>query len=157
MFFVLLYTYLLKRFHSRIAENLNEFLPNLEDIILTGNNLQEFTDLDPLLLLQKLENLSLLSNPVTTQPHYREYIAYKYLKICKQTITFLTEIFYSRFPKLRLLDFRKIRQKERLAAFEFFKSKKGKEALKEIVKKGKLSTSTTNGNEKPTSKGIGLK
>lgn len=62
---------------SRIADNLHEFLPNLESIILTGNNIQEFSDLDPLLTLTKLETLSLLTNPITTKPFYREYIAFK--------------------------------------------------------------------------------
>lgn len=64
-------------YYSRIADNLHEFLPNLESIILTGNNIQEFCDLDPLVNFTKLETLSLLTNPVTTDPHYREYIAYK--------------------------------------------------------------------------------
>lgn len=62
---------------SRIADNLHEYLPNLESIILTGNNLQEFSDLDPLLQLTKLETLSLLTNPIITKPNYREYIAFK--------------------------------------------------------------------------------
>lgn len=44
-----------------------------------------------------------------------------------------------RFPKLRLLDFRKIRQKDRQAALELFRSKQGKELLKEIAKKAKAS------------------
>lgn len=66
--------------YSRIADNLHEFLPNLESIILTGNNLQDFSDLDPLVPLTKLETLSLLTNPITTDPHYREYIAYKLVK-----------------------------------------------------------------------------
>lgn len=47
--------------------------------------------------------------------------------------------FLNRFPKLRLLDFRKIRQKERAAAVELFKSKKGKEILKEIAKTAKTA------------------
>lgn len=66
-------------FCSRIADNLHEFLPNLESVILTGNNIQDFCDLDPLLSFPKLETLSLLANPVTTDPHYREYIAYKWV------------------------------------------------------------------------------
>lgn len=47
--------------------------------------------------------------------------------------------YLGRFPKLRLLDFRKIRQKDRQAAVELFKSKKGKELLKEIAKKAKAN------------------
>lgn len=41
--------------------------------------MQEFSDLDPLLTLTKLETLSLLTNPITTNAYYREYIAYKYV------------------------------------------------------------------------------
>lgn len=61
----------------RISENLNEFLPNLENVILTGNNIQELGDLEPLTRLAKLESLCLLMNPVSTKSNYREYVAYK--------------------------------------------------------------------------------
>lgn len=50
----------------------------------------------------------------------------------------------SRLPNLRLLDFKKIKQKERLEAAEFFKSKKGKEMLKDIQKKSRLSIANSN-------------
>lgn len=53
------------------------------------------------------------------------------------------KFFFFRLPKLRLLDFRKIKRKDRQAAIDLFKSKKGKEILKEIVKKAK--TAPTNG------------
>ncbi|XP_058120249.1 probable U2 small nuclear ribonucleoprotein A' isoform X1 [Anopheles ziemanni] len=102
----------------RISENLHESLPNLQSVILTGNNIQELGDLEPLTKLPNLETLSLLTNPVSTKQHYREYCAF-------------------RFPSLRLLDFRKIRQKEREAANQLFKSKKGKEMHKEIMRKAK--------------------
>uniref|UniRef100_A0A182SER0 Probable U2 small nuclear ribonucleoprotein A' n=1 Tax=Anopheles maculatus TaxID=74869 RepID=A0A182SER0_9DIPT len=102
----------------RISDNLHESLPNLQSVILTGNNIQELGDLEPLTKLPCLETLSLLTNPVSTKQHYREYVAF-------------------RFPNLRLLDFRKIRQKEREAANQLFKSKKGKEMHKEIVRKAK--------------------
>ena len=42
-----------------------------------------------------------------------------------------------KFPELRLLDFRKIKQKEREEANTLFKSKKGKEMQKEITRKAK--------------------
>lgn len=54
-----------------------------------------------------------------------------------------------RFPKLRLLDFRKIRQKERTAAVELFKSKKGKEILKEIAKTAKVATHNGTASDAP--------
>lgn len=62
---------------SRVADNLNEFVPNLDSVILTGNNIQELCDLDPLTHLPKLETLSLLMNPIANLPNYREYVVYK--------------------------------------------------------------------------------
>lgn len=47
--------------------------------------------------------------------------------------------FFKRFSNLRLLDFRKIKRKEREAAKNFFKSPKGKEILREIAKRNKLA------------------
>ncbi|XP_005181878.1 probable U2 small nuclear ribonucleoprotein A' [Musca domestica] len=104
----------------RIGDDLHECVPNLNSLILSGNNLQELGDLEPLTQLQHLETICLLMNPVSTKPYYREYMAYK-------------------FPHLRLLDFRKIKQKDRKAAIEFFRSKQGKELLKEVAKKSKQS------------------
>lgn len=54
---------------------------------------------------------------------------------------------YFRLPHLRLLDFKKIKQNERLEATAFFKSKKGKEIQKEIQKKVRLSIANTNENK----------
>lgn len=65
---------------------------------------------------------------------YRQYVAYK-------------------FPELRLLDFRKIKQKEREEANALFKSKKGKELQKEIAKKAK--TFVPGGNLPDTAKTTG--
>lgn len=62
---------------SRISENLHEYIPNLTSIILTGNNLQELGDLEPLTHLPALETICLLMNPVSTKPNYREYVAFK--------------------------------------------------------------------------------
>lgn len=51
-------------------------------------------------------------------------------------------IVFFRFPHLRLLDFRKIKEKDRKEAVELFKSKKGKDILKEIGKRAKVSTTS---------------
>lgn len=48
-------------------------------------------------------------------------------------------VFRHRFPNLRLLDFRKIKKAHRKEALELFKSKRGKDILKEIAKKTKLN------------------
>ncbi|KAG5670341.1 hypothetical protein PVAND_000615 [Polypedilum vanderplanki] len=112
---------------TRIADDLHETIPNLESIILTGNNLQELGDIDPLSKLQKLTVLSLLTNPIASKKFYREYVIYK-------------------LPHLRLLDFKKIKDKERQESVTFFKSKKGKEVQREIQKKARLSLANDNTN-----------
>lgn len=86
-------------FFRRISDTLGEQLPSLESLILTGNQMQELGDLDPLLNLKNLNTVSLLYNPVTSRPHYRLYLIYK-------------------LPQLRLLDFQKIKQK--VKAFDLF-------------------------------------
>lgn len=78
----------------RIARNLEDAIPNLDWLVLSGNRLTNLADLDPLSTLPKLQHLSLLDNPVTTQPNYRLYVIHR----CK---------------KLKQLDFRKVKQKER--------------------------------------------
>lgn len=105
-------------FYSRIGEQLEEHIPNLESLILTGNQIEELGDVDVLTNLKNLTTLSLLHNPITAKQHYRLYIIHK-------------------FPQLHLLDFRKIRMKEREEAKVLFKSKKGKEIQKEISKRAK--------------------
>jgi len=102
----------------RISDGLEHCLPNLECLMLTGNMIQELGDLEPLVPLKNLQNLCLLQNPVSAKRQYREYVIY-------------------RLPQLRLLDFRKIKQKEREEAVEYFRSKRGKELAKEIAKKAK--------------------
>ncbi|KAE8739669.1 hypothetical protein FOCC_FOCC014827 [Frankliniella occidentalis] len=102
----------------RLSDTLVEQVPNLESLILTGNQMQELGDLDPLVHLKSLTTLSLLYNPVTSRPHYRLYLIYK-------------------LPQLKLLDFQKIKQKEREEAKALFKSKVGKEIQREIAKKAK--------------------
>lgn len=103
---------------SRVGEHLEEYIPNLESLILTGNHLEELADIESLATLEKLTALSLLHNPITSKQHYRLYLIYK-------------------LPQLRLLDFRKISMKEREEAKVLFKSKKGKEIRKEIGKRAK--------------------
>lgn len=82
---------------ARIAPNLEEQLPRLRWLVLSNNRLNNLQDLDPLWTLPKLEYLSLLDNPVTKQPNYRLYLIAK----CKH---------------LKVLDFRKVKLKERQVA-----------------------------------------
>uniref|UniRef100_A0A131Y143 Probable U2 small nuclear ribonucleoprotein A' n=1 Tax=Ixodes ricinus TaxID=34613 RepID=A0A131Y143_IXORI len=97
----------------RIGENLQENLPALETLVLTNNQIQNLGDLDPLATVKSLTYLSLIKNPVTVKRHYRLYLIH-------------------RLPQLRVLDFRRIRQKERTDAQQLFKGKKGKQLEKEM-------------------------
>lgn len=68
-------------------------LPRLHTLVLANNRLQNLAELDPLAsLANSLTTLSLLDNVVTKKPKYRPYV-----------IRLL--------PKLKLLDFRKVKQK----------------------------------------------
>ncbi|XP_034312721.1 U2 small nuclear ribonucleoprotein A'-like [Crassostrea angulata] len=102
----------------RIGEDLHECLPNLESLVLSNNSMTELGDLDPLSNLKSLQHLSLLRNPVQSKKHYRLYIVHK-------------------IPQLRVLDFQRIRQKEREAAAKMFKGKKGQALASDIGKRSK--------------------
>jgi len=86
---------------SRIGSNLQESIPNLETLILTNNKINTLSDIDPLETVRSLRYLSLLDNLITKTQHYRLYIIHK-------------------LPFLRVLDFRKIKQKERKASESLF-------------------------------------
>mmetsp|Transcript_40667 Transcript_40667/g.107533 ORF Transcript_40667/g.107533 Transcript_40667/m.107533 type:complete len:290 (+) Transcript_40667:73-942(+) len=100
---------------SRIAEDAFHPLPNLCAITLTGNKLEKLVDLEPLTQLKTLQRLSLLENPVTKVKHYRPYMINK----CSKT--------------LRILDFSRIKDKERKAATLLFAGERGKRLLEEIA------------------------
>lgn len=102
----------------RVCEHLEEHLPNLESLVLTNNGLQELGDLDNLSTVKNLTYLSLMRNPVTTRKHYRLYVIHK-------------------LPQLRLLDFQKIKQKERETAAGLFKGKRGAALARDIGKRTK--------------------
>jgi len=86
---------------SRIAEGLGAFLPQLNNLILTNNKIAQLETIDALTSLPRLYTLSLLGNPVTRLPNYRQYAIYK-------------------LPRLQVLDFAKIKPKEREAAKKLF-------------------------------------
>jgi len=97
---------------SKLANNLGESLPHLDTLILTNNKITNLNDIDPLSELPSLRSLSLLDNLVAKKQNYRLYIIHK-------------------LPRLTLLDFRKVKQKERIAAEKLFgpagKGEKGKD------------------------------
>jgi len=101
---------LLQRLHAillnnnrlcRISKGLGEFLPRLVTLILTGNKITNLEDIDNLAELPRLTHLSLLNNPISKQDHYRLYVIHK-------------------LPKLKVLDFRKVKPSERKEAEKKF-------------------------------------
>uniref|UniRef100_A0A8C4TBN1 Small nuclear ribonucleoprotein polypeptide A' n=1 Tax=Erpetoichthys calabaricus TaxID=27687 RepID=A0A8C4TBN1_ERPCA len=105
----------------RIGESLEQSLPNLRELVLTNNNIQELGDLDTLASLKSLTLLSLLRNPVTNKKHYRLYVINK-------------------IPQVRVLDFQKVRLSERQEAEKMFKGKRGAQLAKDIAKRTKTFT-----------------
>ncbi|XP_074521697.1 U2 small nuclear ribonucleoprotein A' [Halichoeres trimaculatus] len=105
----------------RVGENLEQSLPSLKELVLTNNNIQELGDLDPLATVKTLSLLSLLRNPVTNKKHYRLYVINK-------------------MPQIRVLDFQKVKLKERLEAEKMFKGKRGAQLAKDIAKRTKTFT-----------------
>ncbi|XP_018620530.1 U2 small nuclear ribonucleoprotein A' [Scleropages formosus] len=105
----------------RIGEGLEHCVPNLKELVLTNNNIQELGDLDPLASIKTLTLLSLLRNPVTNKKHYRLYVINK-------------------IPQLRVLDFQKVKLKERQEAEKMFKGKRGAQLAKDIAKRSKTFT-----------------
>merc|ERR1711988_107812 len=100
---------------TRLAEDAFDPLPNLQSITLTGNKLEKLVDLEPLTKLKTLERLSLLENPVAKVKHYRPYMIHK----CSNS--------------LRILDFNRIKDKERKAAGLLFAHERGQKLLEEIA------------------------
>ncbi|XP_010908745.1 U2 small nuclear ribonucleoprotein A' [Elaeis guineensis] len=101
---------------TRINPNIGEFLPKLHTLVLTNNRLVNLVEIDPLASLPKLQVLSLLDNNITKKPNYRLYVIHK-------------------LKQLRLLDFKKVKQKERLEAEHLFASKEAEEEAKKVPAK----------------------
>jgi len=86
---------------ARIAKGCSDAIPNLETLVLTNNRLSNLQDLEPLGSFSKLTLLSLVGNPVQAKPNYRLYL----ISICKS---------------LKILDFKKVKQQERIEAKKMF-------------------------------------
>ncbi|XP_074280392.1 U2 small nuclear ribonucleoprotein A' [Silene latifolia] len=99
---------------TRINPNVGEFLPKLHSLVLTNNRLVNLVEIDPLASLPKLTFLSLLDNNITKKPNYRLYVIHK-------------------LKSLRVLDFKKIKQKERVEAEKLFASKEAEDEAKKIA------------------------
>jgi len=94
-------TLLVSNNHVNRISSLGESLPHLDTIILNNNKISNLSDIDPLEELPNLKTLSLIDNPIIKKQNYRLYVIHK-------------------LPKLTLLDFRKIKQKERISSKNLF-------------------------------------
>jgi len=97
----------------KIAEKLGDFAPNLTTLMLTNNRLLTLRDLEPLAALHSLTHLSVQHNPVAKEANYRLFLI-------------------ARLPKLKALDFRKVKLQERAEAKKVFGD--GKDASKVVAK-----------------------
>lgn len=86
---------------SHIQSDLSEALPNIENLVLSSNQLSQLSDIDPLSGFTKLTHLSLIDNPVVNLDYYRLYVVW-------------------RNPSIRVLDFVKVKDAERSRAKELF-------------------------------------
>lgn len=108
-------TILLNNNHiSTVGKNLQTQLAKLQHLILTNNRIEDLAQIDRISALRTLQHLSLLDNPVTRRPNYRLYTIHK-------------------IPSLKVLDFRKVKQKERDAAKELFASESGQQLEKAVA------------------------
>ncbi|KIW00438.1 hypothetical protein, variant [Verruconis gallopava] len=95
---------------SSIQPTLYRSIPNLKSLVLTQNRIVELADLEPLSRLEKLTYLILNDNPVKTKENYRLWVIW-------------------RCPKVRFLDYQKVRDAERQKANELFGSMEEPTAL----------------------------
>lgn len=86
---------------TTISTGLGKSIGNLHTLVLSQNQISELADLEPLAELRKLTHLALLENPVTSKENYRYWII-------------------ARCPKVRFLDFQKVKDSERSKAAELF-------------------------------------
>uniref|UniRef100_A0A7S0PUF2 U2A'/phosphoprotein 32 family A C-terminal domain-containing protein n=1 Tax=Coccolithus braarudii TaxID=221442 RepID=A0A7S0PUF2_9EUKA len=82
---------------NRIADGLGRAFPNIETLVLTNNQLTTLKELEPLAGMPSITMLSLNDNLVTKQPNYRAFLI-------------------SMLPKLKTLDYKKVKPVEREAA-----------------------------------------
>lgn len=89
---------------SRIVPRLGDSLPALETLILSFNKIESLNELECLAECKNLRVISLEKNPVTQKPHYRLFLIHK-------------------LPRLKLIDFQKVKPREKQEARKMFGDK----------------------------------
>ncbi|KAK6589178.1 hypothetical protein RS030_213390 [Cryptosporidium xiaoi] len=111
-----------------VEEGFCRKLINLESLVLSNNKLSDLESISAIFLLKNLRRLSLIENPITKIPNYREIIIYM-------------------LPSLFYLDFQKIKQSERDRSKSFAKSdKRVQELINKYIKKSELYFEKENNN-----------
>ncbi|KAI9167182.1 leucine-rich repeat domain-containing protein [Paramyrothecium foliicola] len=86
---------------ASIQASLPKSTPNLANLVLASNNVQELADVDVLAQFPRLTHLVLTDNPVAKKEHYRCWIVW-------------------RCPSVRFLDYQKVKEAERERGKELF-------------------------------------
>ena len=102
---------------TRIADNLGQVLPKLDSLILTNNLIATLKDLEPLANATTLTRLSLVDNPVSKVTDYRPFVI-------------------ALLPKLKVLDFQRVKLAERHAAEAKFRKLGQPKALRGVGGRG---------------------
>ncbi|KAJ2890151.1 U2 snRNP complex subunit [Coemansia aciculifera] len=92
---------------AAVERDLAQYLPRLRTLVLTNNDLGDLVDLEPLRQFGSLEILSLVNNPVMRRTHARLWCVWR-----------MSET-------LRVLDFERVKQSERVEAKRLFETKDG--------------------------------
>ena len=86
---------------ARVDASIHKQLPYLVSLILTNNAISDFQEVSHLRRLRHMRYLCLMGNPVAREKHYREFVVW-----C--------------MPHLRVLDYRRITERERAVARKTF-------------------------------------
>lgn len=109
---------------SRIGDTLAKTCPGITELVLTNNNITDFRELHKLKQFAGLTHISLVKNPISAKQHYRDFLIYA----C---------------AKLRVIDFSKIKQKERAAVAAKFAGASGAALLESLLNAPKKQTVAT--------------
>ncbi|CDR88913.1 related to U2 snRNP protein A` [Sporisorium scitamineum] len=104
---------------SRIDPRIAFSLPALHLLNLTNNSMSDLAELAHLSKCSRLEYLCLMGTPASRDKHYREFVIWK-------------------LPQVRVLDYQRIRDKERALAKELMETEDGKASAlaASILRKG---------------------
>jgi len=86
---------------TKIENGFGDNISQLESLVLTNNKISNFSEIDHIATCKTLLRLALIENPISKDKNYRLYTIFK-------------------IPSLRVLDFQKIKQKERIEARKMF-------------------------------------